>query len=249
MRQHSLKPLLSVCVLALWLGGCMPLFNDDPKPLGQRDIGMNPMPKAADTVKQQEIVFPKGQSKLGVAQRNELARLLGDVTAPAVKSVELRMSPSDSLGGRKAALIAGFEELGIAPRHVQVVSDAYQESGRVQVQLTYTKVVVPRCPDWSSSASRNFHNTLASNMGCANATNLGLMVEDPRDLERGTRTLSPDATRNALIVQQYRQGGAAAAGAATSSPSSASGAASPSGASSSGAGAGSAAGGAATGAQ
>ncbi len=51
-------------------------------------------------------------------------------------------------------------------------------------------VTLPACPNWSQSLSYDFTNAFSSNYGCANATNLGLMVASPADLVSG-RTLGP----------------------------------------------------------
>ena len=43
-----------------------------------------------------------------------------------------------------------------------------------------------------------------SNLGCANAVNLGLMVADPNDLAMGTPTAPADAAREAEAIVRYR---------------------------------------------
>jgi pilus assembly protein CpaD len=43
-----------------------------------------------------------------------------------------------------------------------------------------------------------------SNLGCANAVNLGLMVADPADLVTGAPTAPADATREAEAIVRYR---------------------------------------------
>ena len=67
-------------------------------------------------------------------------------------------------------------------------------------------VTPPDCPDWTKSPNGDHENAVTSNFGCANVTNLGLMVADPRDLVVG-RDLGPaDADYTSLAIQRYRAG-------------------------------------------
>ena len=73
------------------------------------------------------------------------------------------------------------------------------------------ELISPNCPDWKTSPVTTYSNTKQGNIGCATVTNLGLMLENPRDLERGASggVVRPDSSRNSLAIQNYRSGGAA----------------------------------------
>lgn len=75
---------------------------------------------------------------------------------------------------------------------------------RVDVAVTTYLVRLPACPDWSRDPGFDPLNLPLSNLGCANATNLGLMVADPADLARGRDVGPADATREAEAVVRYR---------------------------------------------
>ena len=64
------------------------------------------------------------------------------------------------------------------------------------------------CPNWKKSPVTNYSNTKQANLGCATVTNLGLMLENPRDLERGASggKITPDATRSSEAIKNYRSG-------------------------------------------
>ncbi|MDX2074348.1 MAG: CpaD family pilus assembly lipoprotein [Alphaproteobacteria bacterium] len=66
----------------------------------------------------------------------------------------------------------------------------------------------PNCPNWTASPFTTYDNAKQGNFGCATVTNLGLMLEDPRDLERGASggKITPDATRSSEAIQNYRKG-------------------------------------------
>ncbi|MGC1888169.1 MAG: CpaD family pilus assembly lipoprotein, partial [Stellaceae bacterium] len=64
-------------------------------------------------------------------------------------------------------------------------------------------VTLPACPNWSQSLAVDFTNAFSSYYGCANTTNLGLMVASPADLVSG-RTLAPaDAQPAVAAVERY----------------------------------------------
>lgn len=70
------------------------------------------------------------------------------------------------------------------------------------------ELISPDCPDWKMSPVTTFSNTKQGNFGCAVTTNFGLMLEDPRDLERGASGgyVQPDPDRSADAIAIYRLG-------------------------------------------
>ena len=67
-----------------------------------------------------------------------------------------------------------------------------------------SEVVLPGCPDWTRDPGYDPLNLPLSNLGCANAVNLGLMVADPGDLARTVPTSPADGTREAEAIARYR---------------------------------------------
>jgi pilus assembly protein CpaD len=77
-----------------------------------------------------------------------------------------------------------------------------------QIRLTVDHVVAsaPNCPNWSKAPGNDFGNTMHSDFGCASASNLAAMVDDPRDLAGG-RTMGPGKGDAALqAMHKYRTG-------------------------------------------
>jgi pilus assembly protein CpaD len=64
-------------------------------------------------------------------------------------------------------------------------------------------VTLPPCPNWSQYPTSDFTNVKSSNYGCANATNLGLMVANPADLTAGRPLARADATPAVSGVTRY----------------------------------------------
>ena len=84
-------------------------------------------------------------------------------------------------------------------------------------------MTLPACPNWSQSLSYDFANAFTSNYGCANTTNLGLMVASPADLVSG-RTLAPaDGQPAVAAVERYMNDRVKQPPAPTASPFAASG--------------------------
>ena len=76
----------------------------------------------------------------------------------------------------------------------------------VVVTLGRYVVTSPQCPDWSKPEADDYTNTTVSNYGCADATNLGLMVANPAELVRGTPGGGGDADFASRGTQRYRSG-------------------------------------------
>lgn len=123
-----------------------------------------------------------------------------DLSARRARAVEremrARLPPRDEV----ATLALGEP----SPTRLTDAPGPFPHDRRVDILATTYLVRLPSCPDWSRDPGSDPLNHPLSNLGCANATNLGLMVADPADLARG-RNLGPaDATREAEAVVRYR---------------------------------------------
>ena len=76
-------------------------------------------------------------------------------------------------------------------------------SDAVRIAVERYVVTLPSCPDWRQKAWPNYENAPSSNFGCANATALGLMVANPRDLIEGDDFAGPDGTQAATAIERY----------------------------------------------
>ncbi|HEX6010905.1 MAG TPA: CpaD family pilus assembly lipoprotein [Geminicoccaceae bacterium] len=81
---------------------------------------------------------------------------------------------------------------------------AWTRGGGVSVTAMSLEVILPGCPDWSRDPGFDPRNLPLSNLGCANAYNLGLMVADPADLAPRRELAPADGTREAEAVLRYR---------------------------------------------
>jgi pilus assembly protein CpaD len=177
-----------------------------------------------------DVMFPAGNATLTAEERAELdafLRSLGPLEGTDLRIVGVVGGPGTDrtadvalLSRRAAAIREALAARGVTADEIDVrylagsapvgaevptKSAALPGSRRVEVVAERHVVIPPACPDWSKPIGGDFANTPSSNFGCATATNLGLMVANPRDLVRG-RALSPaDGEHQALGVERYRQ--------------------------------------------
>ena len=114
-------------------------------------------------------------------------------------------------GAPSRAAITWFAEraaaTGISRDKILVSThDAQNGDFRVDVSFIAYQAHVAACGDWSENLSFTADNLTPKNFGCATRQNIAAMVADPRDL-LGPRRFDPaDATRAAVVLDNYEQG-------------------------------------------
>lgn len=80
--------------------------------------------------------------------------------------------------------------------------------GQPRAQLTYRQYVarLPECGVFSSSTTFDAANAQTPNFGCAIERNIGLMVANPRDLDRMRPADEVEAARSSDVLAKYRRG-------------------------------------------
>ena len=203
LHQALSRPRWAASALAAALSACS-LTPPPPTPA-------LPQPTLTPAAYHHAVGFPGGSAELTPAEAASLRRfaaslpegrgLAATLTAPAGTAGH----PLDPrLAQRRVAAVAGLlRQSGIAAT-AAIAADRTAAGGGVEVTVRTEEVVLPGCPDWSRSAGYDPGNLPLSNLGCANALNLGLMVADPADLA-GRRPLGPaDGTHAAEAVVRYR---------------------------------------------
>jgi pilus assembly protein CpaD len=211
-------PCLMALVLAL-LPACAPL--EPPPP-----AFASPQPTVSPVQFTHAVHFPPARAELATA---EAARLRAFVASlPVARRMAARVvghpgggaagSRSVDLAARRAERVAelvrgaGLIDVEISVAAVDQTAPADRpwedaagpSGGGVSVTATSLEVVLPGCPDWSREPGFDPRNLPLSNLGCANAYNLGLMVADPADLAPRCALASADGTREAEAVLRYR---------------------------------------------
>jgi pilus assembly protein CpaD len=94
------------------------------------------------------------------------------------------------------------------PNHPVDAKAPSSRSGMVVVDVATERwrPVLPTCPDHSRLTIIGADNPDSSNYGCSTATNLSLMVADPRDLVTGETGGQTDAAIATSAVDRYEEG-------------------------------------------
>lgn len=109
--------------------------------------------------------------------------------------------PTGTSPAARASLRRNLVESGVPPTNIVFVG---ADAGGGEVILHRHVVTPPECRNFSVDLNRSSQENPRLQNGCTNERNLTLMIEDPRDLERG-RTIGPaDAEHAANGVERYR---------------------------------------------
>src|SRR5216683_2926242 len=154
----------------------------------------------------------------GAESRRELAFAAGSAYLPPGEVRKINQWVlSGSLRPADRVQIAAAGPPGLAERRAAAISSELLRYGvvatalpvdtvpanRAIVSIGRYAVTLPECPNWSESLAWEFTNALTSNYGCANASNLGLMVASPADLVSGRPFAGIDGMPAASAVQRY----------------------------------------------
>src|SRR6516162_3341408 len=147
------------------------------------------------------IAFAHGSDRLAAGETARLDRMVVAGAIRPADRVEIAAAGPPGLAERRAAAISReLLRYGIV---TQTVPLGAVPPNHALVSVGRYAVTLPTCPNWSQSLSADFTNAYTSNYGCANATNLGLMVASPGDLVSGRSFSGPDAQPAAAAVQRY----------------------------------------------
>ncbi len=140
------------------------------------------------------------------------ARLLpGDAEKLRVMAASGVIAPSDrvqvAVGGRPGLAQARLDTVAATLLPYGVVVTALPLAGTPAnlaiVEVGRYLVTLPPCPNWSKDPADPFTNTLSSNFGCANTTNLGRMAASPADLVSGRPRGSTAGQPAVAAVNRY----------------------------------------------
>jgi pilus assembly protein CpaD len=168
-----------VLPLMLGLAACVTEYSKSEAPAQLRVDGDE---------SRREVAFATGSAYLTPGELRKLdGWVLNGSIRPADRVAIAAAGPPGLAEQRAAAISRELLRYGIVTQTLAL--DAVPTNHAIVSVGRYT-VTLPACPNWSQSLSTDFTNAFTSNYGCANATNLGLMVASPADLVSG-RTLAP----------------------------------------------------------
>ena len=149
------------------------------------------------------VSFLPGAVDLGPAEAGRLAAFVavGGVQPADRISIGAAGANPDLDEARRNHVAAQLRRHGVgAAVFALPVADGTPD--RVTVAIERSVVTLPDCPNWSKPPIDNT-GAVSSNFGCANVTNLGLMVADAADLAGGKQLSSADPTEAAAAIEIY----------------------------------------------
>ena len=178
--------------LLLGLAACVTEYSKSEAPAALRVDG------AESRV---ELTFGSGSDRLAPGEAARLDRLVVAGNIRPADRVAISVAGPPRLAGRRAAAISSeLLRYGIVAQ-TRVLDTV--PANRAILSVGRYAVTLPACPNWSQSLAYEFTNAVSSYYGCADATNLGLMVASPADLVSG-RTLAPaDGQPAVAAVERY----------------------------------------------
>jgi pilus assembly protein CpaD len=192
MKMH---PLFAAGTLVLALAACRPGAAEYTESESPKNITVDNASASID------LRFVPRSSRLVAA---DAARLRGLAATGSI-------APSDRVAvaaaGSPALAHARFETVAAELLHYNIVASerslAPGRPNRAIVEAERYLVTLPPCPNWSKEATTRFTNTNASNFGCADATDLALIVANPADLASGRPFGPVEGEPEAAAVNRY----------------------------------------------
>jgi pilus assembly protein CpaD len=202
-----LRGLAAIATTLALLVGCSPATEQwQPAVAEAQKTNKVEFSRLAHTVR-----FAPGAAALTPAETTRLSGFLEDSDIIYGDRLYLQMAPDDGLSQkRQAAIRRALARRGVLLSTVPATAGAVGERLTLGDEMTvaverYT-VTPPNCPDWTKPSGSDPTNSVSSNFGCATATNLGMMVAQPRDLLVGRQPGPADAQRALYGIQNYRAG-------------------------------------------
>ena len=149
---------------------------------------------------QLNLHFAPGSAALSAGETARLRQLASTGRIDPSDRVTIAVNgPPPLAQARAGAVSAALSPYGIVP--VTDYGDA-PPNGAI-VAITRTLVTLPPCPNWSKPSYSDFGNQPSSNFGCANETNLGMMIAHPTDLASGLPVSGGSGQPAAAAISRY----------------------------------------------
>jgi pilus assembly protein CpaD len=152
------------------------------------------------------VNFPAQRADLMASEAGRLVDFLRHRARAARYTLYIMPELGELADDRAETVAAYLDAQGFHTRVLPAARTENDNAGRVRVVVRSYTVTLPGCPDWTTQPGKSFDNVVHSNWGCADATNLGMMVANPADLARGRQPGAADAELLSKRIQDYRKG-------------------------------------------
>jgi|HubBroStandDraft_1064217.scaffolds.fasta_scaffold00087_28 pilus biogenesis lipoprotein CpaD len=209
--RSSTHALLAVLALAP-LAGC----SDDPasRDLSFSGVATDNQNYTAQLARAHRYVYvARGSGNLSEPDRAGLANFIAEQASGRTAAVHVALT-GPVAPAELTQLTRVLVAYGIDPDKIEYNAnrpvDGQRPNNRagmavVDVATERWKAVLPVCPDHSRLSILDLSNPDDSNFGCTSATNLSIMVSDPRDLVAGETGGHTDAGLTSAAIDRLQQ--------------------------------------------
>ena len=141
------------------------------------------------------------------------AARLDDFVADYLSRGTGSISVSAPSGPYSAAALDYFGQrlFSMGVQRARILVGTHEGDGRVEIGFISYVAHTDDCGDWSKNLGDTASNRSSPNLGCAVQKNLAAQVADPRDLIEMRDNDPADATRRAVVLDNYEKGKVTAA--------------------------------------
>lgn len=133
----------------------------------------------------------------------ELVKTINDIRINAVSDIEIRYSRELPYRYKRVAYVNSLLKKSGHYENIRSFADSSVPYNQIIIEINHLSVLPPKCPDWRKSPVTNYTNTPAANWRCASTVNLGLMIDNPRDLIHGQNNNISNSSRAAEAIKNY----------------------------------------------
>jgi pilus assembly protein CpaD len=149
------------------------------------------------------VGFAPGSPMLAGVEQTRLSDYVR--TIKAGDDVVVAVAPGGGALPTQRAIVVrhALEAAGVRVARVGATNDVQLGADVVLVSAGRWVAVKPDCKQWSQAPGPNFSNAPLSHLNCANETNLGAMIADPKDLAVGRSPGPASGERFGAAVDRY----------------------------------------------
>lgn len=150
--------------------------------------------------------FAPNTANLAAGESEKLTAFLETAEVTPEDRIYFEPAEGDRLSAARVGKLAHeLSRRGVGAETLPAVANGVPRD-HMNIYIDRYVVTPPKCPNWTEPAVGIHTNGVSSNFGCADATNLGLMVANPRDLVIGRRPGPPEGDAAIAGVDRYRRG-------------------------------------------